>query len=585
MVDISGADSVAWARERFLQVGDVPPNRLRAGIAESWRRSRLYAVDSAGLDPPFIGDLDTDGPLMRAAQPVLDGLAETLSELTVGLFVIDASGRVLHRRVVDRTLMRRLDEIRLAPGFSYAEEHVGTNGIGTGLETRRVSFVSGSEHFNEQLHAMACAGAPIRDQLTGRLVGMLDITGWHKDVMPLMPALAHNAASAIEQRLVELGSERERAIMAEFLSIGRKAGRAAVTVGESLILTNRLAVDLLAPADHPIVHDRAADLLRSGELSGQVMLSRGEAATLRCHPIGTYTGTAVVEIDLIKVPRPAPRTVISPTEMGLAGSSAMFSKVCADLMARCQAGVWTLVEGEPGVGKVTLAEAAHRACDREGPLVMIEPADGAEDATARLDQVSSSGSARRSVVLRHPERFTPAALTAITAWMDSHPGHQDRPWLVATASVDAELPEGLLRSLPVTLTVPPLRHRIDDVRELVPDLLRRLNADPSVSCGPAAMRILLRSSWPGNVAELAQVLRHALTRTRAGQIRPEHLPAACHTVSRHVLTPWETMERDAIVQALLETNGDKTEAADLLGISRATIYRKINTYGVLVAPR
>ena len=133
--------------------------------------------------------------------------------------------------------------------------------------------------------------------------------------------------------------------------------------------------------------------------------------------------------------------------------------------------------------------------------------------------------------------------------------------------------------------MPPLRYRLDDVRELVPDLLRRLNAHPSVSCGPAAMRILLRSRWPGNIAELAQVLRHVLTRTRAGRIRPEDLPASCHAVSRHVLTPWETLERDAIVHALLETNGDKAEAADMLGISRATIYRKINTYGISVTPR
>lgn len=56
-------------------------------------------------------------------------------------------------------------------------------------------------------------------------------------------------------------------------------------------------------------------------------------------------------------------------------------------------------------------------------------------------------------------------------------------------------------------------------------------------------------------------------------------------MSRRVLTPRETMERDALVHALLETNGDKTEAADLLGISRATMYRKVNTYGVSVAPR
>ncbi|GAB2806921.1 hypothetical protein GCM10027176_09920 [Actinoallomurus bryophytorum] len=270
-----------------------------------------------------------------------------------------------------------------------------------------------SEHFNERLHRGACAGAPIRDPLTGRLAGLLNISCWHKDAGPLVPALAHNAASAVEQRLAELGSERERALMREFLSIGRKFGRPAITVGDGLTMANRPAADLL------------------------------------------------------EARRPAPRPMISPAALGLAGGSTTFCKVCADLMAGCPAGTWTLVEGEPGAGKLTLAEAAHHARDREAPLVMIEPADRPEDTTARLDQASSNGSARRTVVLRHPESFTPTALAAVMAWMASQSGHPERPWLVATASVATELPAGLLRALPVTLTVPPLRYRIDDVRETI----------------------------------------------------------------------------------------------------------------------
>ena len=74
----------------------------------------------------------------------------------------------------------------------------------------------------------------------------------------------------------------------------------------------------------------------------------------------------------------------------------------------------------------------------------------------------------------------------------------------------------------------------------------------------------------------------SLTRRRTGEITPMDLPEFCHTTSRHVLTPWETLERDAIVNALLETGGDKPKAATMLGISRATIYRKINTYGIMI---
>jgi transcriptional regulator of acetoin/glycerol metabolism len=591
MAESSGdaARIVARAREHFLKAGDVPQLSLRAGIVESWRRSRLSGVGCDDLDPPYFDDLDTDSRLIHAAKPVLDRLEETFSGVAMGLLLTDAQGRVLDRRVEDGSLTRHLNGIQLAPGFSYAEEYVGTNGIGTAIETRRVSYVSGSEHFTERLHTTACAGAPICDRLTGRLVGLVDVTCWPKDAGPLMPALASNAARDIEQRLLELGSERERAMLAEFLAVGKHGGRAILTVSDSLTMANQLAADLLAPADHAIVRDKVGELLQSGrELVCQIVLSRGELAIMRCRPIKSHAGTAgaVVEIDMAEGPQPVPKPLIRPRELDLAGTSFVFSKVCTDLKTHCQARTWALVEGEPGVGKLALAQAVHRRCTPEGPLAVIESEHVVEDVAACLNRMTPAiGSQRCTVVLRHPERFTPGALGAVVEWMDSVSERLERPWVVATTEVGEELAEKLLRRLPVTLTVPPLRHRIDDVRELVPALLRRSAVGQSVSCGPAAMHLLLRGNWPGNVAELAEVLWHALTRRRIGQIQPEDLPESCYATSRHVPTPWEALERDAIVRTLRETNGDKAAAADLLGISRATIYRKINTYGISVDQR
>ena len=63
---------------------------------------------------------------------------------------------------------------------------------------------------------------------------------------------------------------------------------------------------------------------------------------------------------------------------------------------------------------------------------------------------------------------------------------------------------------------------------------------------------------------------------------PEDLPEMVHSTSRQALSPWESMERDLVTQALIDTKGDKALAATRLGISRATIYRKIQAYGIVV---
>ena len=72
-----------------------------------------------------------------------------------------------------------------------------------------------------------------------------------------------------------------------------------------------------------------------------------------------------------------------------------------------------------------------------------------------------------------------------------------------------------------------------------------------------------------------------MQKRRTGTIQPADLPPECWTVSRRLLSPLESMERDAIVQGLLDYQGNKVKAAKSLGMSRATIYRKIHEYGIV----
>src|SRR5690242_19509336 len=95
------------------------------------------------------------------------------------------------------------------------------------------------------------------------------------------------------------------------------------------------------------------------------------------------------------------------------------------------------------------------------------------------------------------------------------------------------------------------------------------------------MQVLQRAGWPGNIGQLWQVLKKVAQHRRTGAIQPDDLPPECRTLSRRLLSPLESMERDAIVEALLDSGGNKMRAARSLGMSRATIYRKIHEYGIV----
>jgi transcriptional regulator of acetoin/glycerol metabolism len=95
------------------------------------------------------------------------------------------------------------------------------------------------------------------------------------------------------------------------------------------------------------------------------------------------------------------------------------------------------------------------------------------------------------------------------------------------------------------------------------------------------MQLLLRSQLAGQHRAALAGAAPVVQRRRTGSIQPNDLPPECWTVSRRLLSPLESMERDAIVQSLLDFDGNKVKAAESLGMSRATIYRKIHEYGIV----
>jgi hypothetical protein len=83
-----------------------------------------------------------------------------------------------------------------------------------------------------------------------------------------------------------------------------------------------------------------------------------------------------------------------------------------------------------------------------------------------------------------------------------------------------------------------------------------------------------------DVSQLRRVLTETVARQRSGIISADKLPPECRSVTRRQLTQMEALQRDAIVRSLQDNGGDKQAAARALEMSRVTIYRKINDYGI-----
>ena len=247
-------------------------------------------------------------------------------------------------------------------------------------------------------------------------------------------------------------------------------------------------------------------------------------------------------------------------------------------------GEWLSLEGEPGTGKLALLRAACRRRDPAGAFRVLDAA-GAADHDWMRRALSDLLGGEGSLVIRHADRLSTARLAALPIALEQAlaAGRQHVLWVAVTLSQGPPAGDlaGLLKFFPAAVELPPLRHHIEDLHELVPAFLARLNPHGPLACSPEAMHLLLRSTWPGNTGQLWQVLRQVARHRRTGTIHPGDLPPECRSVSRRLLSPLESLERDAIAQALLDHHGSKTKAARSLGISRATTYRKIHQYAII----
>lgn len=581
--------AVATAREQFLSETQEPDGHVRRMILASWQRSRQNDVDIDRIRVPYVRDPDLEAPLCRSAAPILDDLGEQLRSESVSIILTDHAGIILDRRTPGREMATALDRVHLAPGFSYAEQFVGTNGIGTSLSSGLATLVSGREHYSDELGQFTCAGAPIKHPTSGKTIGLLDLTS--VDVSPgaMLTALASSTARRIEQELLAQTGMRELMLFSEYVRTCHQSNGPVLALNNDVVMSNNDLRQLLDVSEQEALTSYAIDTMQSAQLEVMrtVTLPTGRAVHLRYSPVRCESGLAGavfrIRLGSVQLPGSSGPTIgrlAAPTSPpGLVGSGAIWTRCVQQVDSRYRGGDWIALEGEPGSGRRSLLRAEHnlhnpaahfRVLDAPGP-------DEFEDWLASLYEDLLIPDAL--IVLANAERLTPEQATTVAEIMTDASIDPDNHARVAiTISHGATTP--LRTVFPRTIDVPPLRHHIDDLPALVAHLLTQLPHGSRLTCPPRVLSALNRLNWPGNVTQLRGVLAYVLQHRRSGVIELADLPPECRTTGRRVLSPIEALERDAIVNGLRHGSESPTSAAKQLGMSRATIYRKIRQYDI-----
>src|SRR4051812_36935212 len=374
----AGADLLARARQiqrswdRLLGEGalgpELPPQAtagMRPMIVESWRRvlaTGLEPIDvlpSIEADPSETRERWLEHPLGSLRHVLVEQLQRWAQESNSLVQVTDASGLTLYLGGAE-WLKARAAEMNLVEGARCTETVNGTNGVGTALATDHPVQVFAFEHFSHHHREWVCSGAPIHDPVSGRLVGIIDLSSPWRIAHPRSLELVTTAARTTEQCLLETRRDRDARLRRRYGDLATKS---------TDLLVNREGCVLIG---YDSAHPNPLEVPEGG---GEIALEDGSIAF--AEPLGH--GEAYV------VRRPAPRRAGAARGQALEraeGRARELARKRADYSRACDPGLAGEVESgkpSPGAGERLSAylEAAIDCvivADASGRIVEFNPA-------------------------------------------------------------------------------------------------------------------------------------------------------------------------------------------------------------------
>ena len=640
------------ARQHLLESGECPGGLVHERLARSWSRSMAAGLLPAGRvaapEPASSGSLrqalSVSHTLLAHSRPIMDYVFDQVRHSQSVVALADRRGMLLHT-LGDTHFADKAARVALACGASWHEEDRGTNAIGTALVEASAVQIHGSEHFLDRNSFLTCAASPILSA-TGELLGVLDISGDYRSghAHGHTLGLASTAARLIENRLLVATCQRNLRLHLHTQpeGIGSVAeGIAVVSEDGWIVGANRVGLvqlglhagDVGATLLERVLDVRLDDLLSHHKRRPQ------QPQALRVLGLNGISGLlfAQVQMDAAAWMTPsqsntAARAAPTQDALALLDTGDVRWSTAADKARRVVAKpIPVLIQGESGVGKEVFARALHASgprCDapfvaincaaipenlieselfghvagaftgarKEGHLGRLREAHGG---TLFLDEIGDMPLALQTRLLRvlQERSVTPVGASKAVP-VDFALVCATHNQLMQAAEQGRFRQDLYYRINGLTVQLPALRERSDFVallRRLLSDLATEQGLPVDVEVAPDLLARLAAYSWPGNLRQLASVLRTACAMLVEGEdtLRWEHMPddlvqalevaplAFGHppdtpdTPTAPAALSLQQLSTAAIDQALQAARGNMSQAARQLGISRQTLYRKL----------
>jgi sigma-54 dependent transcriptional regulator, acetoin dehydrogenase operon transcriptional activator AcoR len=647
----------------------------------------LTRIERPDYSPLMRSDLNVakerNQRLFAHAAPVMEMLFEQIVDTESMIVLTDAQGTILHA-VGDDDFLDRAGKVALSPGVNWAEQSKGTNAIGTALFEERPTLVHADEHFMHANHFLTCSAAPIFDP-RGNMLGVLDVSGDQRSYHQHTMGLVRMSARMIENHWLSddysnrlrlhfhsraefIGTLLEGIIVVgadgKILGANRSALDQLAMTGISLrghTLTTLFGTTVAAVHDHfrtPLPVPMKLSLPNGLHFHVSARIDWAGRRVFGSLPEGFDDGAPKHEE---RAARPAdagaaPAAAKPPSGLQfLQTGDAQIEAVVQKVRRIINRDIPLLVLGETGTGKELLARAVHQESNRAKqafvavncasiPESLIEAElfgyeDGAFTGARRKGSVGRIVQANGGTLFLDEIGDMPLALQArllrvlqerVVTPLGSHKHiavdiavigatHRNLREMIEKQQFREDL---YYRLNGLVLKLPPLRER-SDLAVVARRILQGECPQGAPEISPRVMDLLGRYHWPGNIRQLANVLRTAAVMACGeGQITEAHLsddfledarklppravlqpvpvmppppvmapspvvaapaPAAAPTVaapvpSAPVPPPNRTLEEveiDMIRAALEAAGGNISEASKRLGISRNTIYRKL----------